>query len=172
MTNAITQSSDGMIKIKLILTIAILSAVLSGCIEPTEPVGTPTPLLTPTPTIEPTSVPTYIPTPTPTPTRNATFYRSEVDDTYGFYRIIAVNSTKPVLYNNNTLTIYAGDNIRWISDSDYEVTIVSAQGLWDNVTGKLRWRYKEINYTFNQPGEYDVYIRESPRSRMKIIVNP
>ncbi len=160
-------------KLISIVLIIILSSFL-GCVKP--PASTPTPTATPTvtETIQPTVVPTTpSPTPTPTPVRVPAVYRSEVDDSYGFYKVSSVNSTQPVLYKNLTLTIYTGDKVRWISDSDYTITIVSEQGLWDNTSAILRWRYKEFNYTFTQPGEYGVYIKEEPRIKHQIIiVNP
>lgn len=174
MNNTIIKSGEDMKNIKLIsIILVILSSLFLGCVQ--APPGTPAPAPTATPTvtaaIEPTAVPTT-PAPAPTPVRVPAVYKSEIDDVYGFYKLIPINSTKPAPYKNNTLTIYAGDKVIWVSDSDYTLTIVSEQGLWDNTSAKLRWRYKELNYTFVKPGTYGVYIKEYPRKVQKIIVNP
>ncbi len=159
------------------IILIILSSFLLGCVE--NPTGTPTPTVSPTatPTATPTVAPTPSPTPTPVPTpvRLPTVYKSFVDDTYGFYKVLALNTTTPAPYdiNNKTLTLYVGDEVRWISDSDYTITIASEQNLWDNTSAKLRWATQEFDYTFNQTGTYGVYIKEYPRvPHQKIIVNP
>ncbi len=161
-------------KYKLItITLLILSTFLLGCVE--KPVGTPTPTVTPTATVTamPTATPTPTPTSVPTPVRVPAVYKSYVDDTYGFYQIRELNSTIPPSYTNYTLMIHAGDEVQWISQTDYTITIVNEQGLWDNTSAKLRWSYQEFDYTFNQTGTYGVYIMEYPRiPHQKIIVNP
>ncbi len=162
-------------KTKLItIILIILSSFFLGCVE--KPVGTPTPTITPTATetAMPTVTPTPSPTPTPTPVRVLMVYKSFVDDTYGFYQVLAVNSTMPAPYdiNNKTLTIHAGDEVIWVSDTDYTITITSEQGLWNDTSSKLRWNYQSFSYTFNQTGTYGVYIKEYPRvPHQKIIVN-
>ena len=180
MNNTIVKSGEGMKNIKLItMMLIILSSVLLGCVG--KQVGTPTPVATPTATetAKPAVVPTTpnpTPTPAPTPVRVHAVYRSEVDDVYGFNRVLAINTTKPAPYdiNNKTLMIYVGDKIRWVSEStDYTITIASEQGLWDNTSAKLRWNEQEFAYTFNKSGTYGVYIKEFPKIRhQKIIVNP
>ncbi len=176
MTNAIVKAGERMYNIKLItIALVISSFVFLGCIQPPAPAVTPAPTAAPTvtETVKPTAVPTT-PSPTPTPLREQAVYRSEVDDVYGFYRVLALNTTKPAPYDNLTLTIYVGDKVRWISDStDYTITITSEQGLWDNTSAKLRWNEAEFAYTFNQTGTYGVYVREFPKIRhQKIIVKP
>lgn len=104
---------------------------------------------------------------------SATTYRSEVDQDYGFYRIVVIDSNKTLSYVNKTLNISIGDNVIWRNDAtpDWPLTIVSEQGLWNNT--KLRWNYDKFNYTFNEPGIYEVYIKEYPRvQHQKIIVSP
>ncbi len=163
--------------IKLISIIfIILSAFFLGCVQPQ--VSTPAPTATPTATaietVKPTVVQTAAPSPTPTASpRTPVVYKSSVDDSYGFFRVIALNSSKPAPYTtNNTLTINVGDEVIWSNDVDQRLTIVSEQGLWNNTSAVLLWQYREFNYTFTQPGEYGIYIREYPRERMKILVKP
>ncbi len=109
---------------------------------------------------------------TPTPVREHAFYRSDVDNILGFYRVVDMSTTKPAPYdiNTKTLTINTGDSVRWVSDStDYTITIMSENGLWESAP--LRWNGQEFTYTFIQPGTYGVYIKEFPTiQHQKIIV--
>lgn len=102
-------------------------------------------------------------------------YRSNVDQDYGFYRVINIVTHQPAPYMNNTLTINTGDTVEWINDAtpDEPLTIISKDGLWGNRSAYLRWNFQRFNYTFNEAGTYDVYIREYPREQHQIIiVNP
>lgn len=158
------------------LILILLSSIFIGCVGTPESTPTPTPIITTEPTITVTSTPTptLAPTPVPTPVRIPRFYKTDVDQWYGFPTVREINNT-PFVYENHTLNIYSGDNVMWINDADPDetLTVVSEQGLWDNVTGKLRWNYQEINYTFIEPGTYGVYIREYPRLiHQKIVVSP
>jgi len=164
-----------MTKIKLIsIFILILSLLFLGCVEE-KPVPTPTATatITPTATAVPTVVPTTsTPTPVPTQIREQKLYTSDVDE-YGFRKVTVRNGSAP--YKNNTLTIYSGDTVKWVSVTDnlYYLTIVSKEGLWDNSTSMMKYRLRYFNYTFNNPGEYEVYLKEFPRvTHQKIIVNP
>ena len=154
----------------LILT---LSLFFLGCVGE-KPVATPAPTATPTVTAtSPTVVATTpMPTPVPTQIREQKLYISNVDDLYGFYKVIASNGSAP--YSNNTLTINAGDTVRWRSVSpNYVLTIVSQEGLWNNSSSRLRQELSYFNYTFDKPGKYEVYIKEFPREgHQKIVVNP
>jgi len=121
----------------------------------------------------PTVVPTTpMPTPVPTQIREQKLYISDVDE-YGFHKVTVSNGSAP--YKNNILTINAGDKVEWVSVTDnlYYLTVVSSEGLWDNSTSMMKYRLRRFNYTFNQSGEYDVYIKEFPReTHQKIVVNP
>lgn len=101
-------------------------------------------------------------------------YRTDVDQDYGFYRVRDITTHKPALYDikNNTLTINVGDTVIWMNDAtpDWPLTIASEQGLWDNTSARLRWNYQKFSYTFNESGEYGVYIKEYPSEKQKIIV--
>lgn len=102
-----------------------------------------------------------------------TVYRSLVDQDYGFYRVNDITSSKQVSYDNNyTLTIYVGDSVIWVNDAtpDEPLTIVSKDNLWGNRSAYLRWNYQKFNYTFNQSGIYDIYIREYPRLKHQTVV--
>lgn len=107
-------------------------------------------------------------------TSNTTTYRSLVDQDYGFYRVIDITTHKPAPYVDNTLTIYVGDTVIWENDAtpDEPLTIISEQKLWGNRSAYLRWNYQKFSYTFNQSGNYSVYISEYPReAHQKIVVN-
>ncbi len=99
-------------------------------------------------------------------------YQTEVDQDYGFYRVIDMTTLKSSPYENNTLTINVGDTVIWENDAtpDEPLTIISKDNLWDNKSAYLRWNYQKFNYTFNQSGTYEVYIREYPRERHQIIL--
>lgn len=101
-------------------------------------------------------------------------YRSYVDQDYGFYRVIDYTTHKPALYEEKTktLTINVGDTVEWINDAtpDEPLTIISKDGLWGNRSAYLRWNYQKFNYTFNQSGTYDIYIREYPTEQHQTIV--
>ncbi|MCZ7357656.1 MAG: hypothetical protein O8C66_01350 [Candidatus Methanoperedens sp.] len=180
MNNDITRQVNDLKNIKLIsLILIILFSSVLGCVN--APVRTPTPTETPTATLTvlPTIMPTIpIPTPTPTIARVSVFYYSDVDNYYGFPRIVS-NSSRPVKYDvyNRTITINSGDSIIWINDAtspEEKLTIVNEEGLWTNNTRAiLRWNRAQFNYTFSQPGTYGVYIKEYPRfQHLKIIVTP
>ena len=98
-------------------------------------------------------------------------YRSDVDQDYGFYRVIDITTHKSSPYVNNTLTINVGDIIEWINyaDPDEPLTIVSKEELWGNKSAYLRWNYQKFSYTFNKSGSYEVYIKEYPREQHQII---
>ncbi len=155
--------------------IMVLSLIFLGCIDEktgVTPVPTATPSATPTPA--PTAVQTTTqPTPIPTIARTQAVYISDVDELYGFRKVTVRNGSSN--YTNHTLSINAGDTVKWISatDAGYYLTIVSKEGLWDNSSSFLKYKYRAFNYTFTQPGEYEVFLKEFPREdHQKIIVNP
>lgn len=165
-----------MTDIKLIsIFILTISLFFLGCIEE-KPVVTPVPTATPTATA--TAVPTVVPTtqtPTPVPTqiREQKLYTSDVDELYGFRKVTVRNGSAP--YKNNTLTINSGDTVKWVSVTNnfWYLTVVSSEGLWNNSSSLMKYRLRYFNYTFDQPGEYEVYIKEFPReAHQKIVVNP
>ena len=164
-----------MTNIKLIsIFILTISLFFLGCVEE-KPVATPVSTATPTATAiaSPTVVLTT-PTPTPVPTqiREQKIYISDVNE-YGFRKVTVRNGSAP--YTNNILTINSGDNVEWVSVTDnlYYLTVVSNEGLWDNSTSMMKYRLRRFNYTFDQPGEYEVYIKEFPReTHQKIVVKP
>lgn len=165
-----------MMNLKIISIFVILvSLIFSGCTEQ-KPVGTPVPTATPTakatalpvevtPTLQPTSIPTRVRTPAS--------YLSDIDDVYGFRKVTTYNGS--VSYSNHTLTINAGDTVKWISVSDENIplTVVSVEGLWDNSSSFMKYSGRNFNYTFVQPGNFEVYLKDNPRiAHQKIIVNP
>lgn len=153
--------------------------ILAGCVGPTEPVSTPVPTPTPAVTVEPTPVVTIVPTPTPVAQLFPITYKIWVDSYLGFNKIRAANGSTyinlPSEFNKSDFKINIGDKVVWINDndpsSDYPLTIVSNDGLWDNKTGYLRYSYSEFEYTFNKTGTYTVSIKELARKQQKITVN-
>ena len=157
--------------------IMVLSLIFLGCVGE-KPGVTPVPTLTATPTATPTPEPTIVPTivqPTPTPAivRTQALYTSDVDELYGFRRVTVRNGSSN--YTNRTLTINASDTVKWVSvtDAGYSLTLVSQEGLWDNSSSRMKYAFSWFNYTFSNPGNYEVYIKEFPKvAHQKIIVNP
>lgn len=106
-------------------------------------------------------------------TASAAVYQVTVDDYYGFYQVRNVEPGNiSFKYVNNTLNINVSDNVIWENqaDNNNDFTIVSEQNLWDNKSGYLRYNYDTFNYTFLQPGTYQVYIKEEPLIRHQTIV--
>jgi plastocyanin len=162
-----------MTNIKFIsIFIITISLFFLGCVEE-KPVATPAPTATPTVTVMPTVVPTTAtPTPVPTQIREPKLFISDVDDSYGFRKVTVWNGSAP--YTNHTLTINAGDTVKWVNvDTLYIITVVSQEGLWNNSASTMKYMYRYFNYTFDKPGQYEVYVDKSPKlSHQKIIVNP
>lgn len=100
-----------------------------------------------------------------------TTYISYVDESYGFYKIRNLEQPpRPFTYESHTININQGDTIIWQNDAEKTTfTILSDQNLWDRNVGYLRSGSK-INYKFNSPGKYTVYIKEYPSRRQTIIV--
>jgi plastocyanin len=169
-----------MTNIKLIsIFILTISLFFLGCVEE-KPVATPVQTAIPTATatdiqtVVPTTVtPTLVPpTPVPTQIREQKLYTSDVDE-YGFRKVTVRNGSAP--YKNNTLTINSGDTVKWVSVTNnfYYLTMVSKEDLWNSSSSMMRYRLRFFNYTFDKPGEYEVYIKEFPReTHQKIFVNP
>ena len=163
-----------MTNIKLIsIFILTISLLFLGCIEE-KPTGTPVPTATPTATAMPTVVPTTAtPTPVPTQIREQKLYTSDIDELYGFRKVTVRNSSSA--YTNKTLTINSGDTVKWVSvtENSWYLTVVSKEGLWNNSSSMLKYRLRYFNYTFENPGEYEVYIKEFPSlMHQKIVVKP
>ena len=161
--------------------VILLSLIFLGCIGQ-KPAGTPIPTATPTSTA--TAQPTVImTTPQPTQAPDTTpkpfpiTYRVWVDSDYGFRIVRALNGSEsfilPSDFDRFNFTINVGDTVRWINDDlyGYKLTIVSAEGLWANQT--MRYNKSFFDHTFNNSGNFTVYILEKPaKPRQRIIVNP
>jgi len=100
-------------------------------------------------------------------------YRVWVDDYYGFYQVRNIEPGNITFkYVNNTLNIDVGDNVIWENQAydNNELTILSEQNLWDSKYGYLKYNYRSFNYTFMQPGTYNISIKEEPRLRHQTII--
>jgi plastocyanin len=156
---------------KIFLSIIFIVMILSGCVSPA-----PTPIAITTPIV--VTTPTHTPIVTETPIVESKqiinvskeSYISQVDELYGFRRMIKTSGIPD--YKNNVLTINSGDNVKWISNTDagYYLTIVSSEGLWNNSSSQMRYALRSFNYTFDQSGKYEVYLKEFPRIAHQIIV--
>lgn len=103
----------------------------------------------------------------------STTYISYVDDVLGFYKARNLDTPpRKFEYNSHTLNIKQGDTIIWQSDAEKTTfTILSDQNLWDNSVGYLRVGSK-VNYRFDNPGKYTIYMKEHTSIRQTIIVDP
>lgn len=108
-------------------------------------------------------------------------YEVLVDDTYGFKQVRIIEPSKMAFkYENLTLVLNAGDTVIWKnyayspsgnqSYNNLDITIVSVQNLWDIRNSYLKYFGRSFNYTFNQPGTYEVYIKEYPRVRHQTVI--
>ncbi len=126
-------------------------------------------------------------------TNKSVTYKVLVDQYFGFYRIFEIGGT---LFGNEIdsgfnasnkslnaiLNISRGDTIIWVNDAmpSKMMTIISKEKLWnlsreklfDNENGTLQHSGKEFSYTFNNSGIYNVYVKERPLLKQKIIVGP
>ncbi len=102
-------------------------------------------------------------------------YRSFVDQDYGFYKVVDSTTMQPAPYENYTLNIRVGDTVIWENRAspDVRLTIISEEDLWGNTSADLRWNYQKFEHTFNESGNYSVYIEEyQEEDHQKIVVNP
>ena len=137
-------------KLKSVMLVALLLAVLfSGCIgddDTVVPTPTPTPEPTPEPTVAPTPEPTPTETPTPEPTPIETYTPGQPMPIY----------LEQYAITPNTPTICVGEALNWINLQESMVTfvLVSEDGLWENHTISYG---KKFLYTFNTSGNYTYY---------------
>lgn len=125
--------------------------------------------------------------------KEPTTYKVFIDQYFGFYRIFEMDGT---LFGNEidsgfnssnkslnaTFNISIGDTVIWVNDAvpSKVMTIVSKEKLWnlskekmwDSENGSLQHNGKEFSYTFNKSGIYNVYVKERPILKEKIIVGP
>lgn len=91
-------------------------------------------------------------------------YNTYVDNYKGFYRIQLISGIGSMTTASVTdFTINAGNSIQWVNDvlPEERITIVSKDGLWKDELANIKKNYL-FSYTFNNPGTYDVYIKEYP----------
>lgn len=107
-----------------------------------------------------------------TDSTNVTTYISFVDDVLGFYKVRDVtDASHKFEYKDHTLNINQGDTVIWQNDAEKaSFTVLSEQNLWDNTVGYLRVGSK-LNYKFDKPGKYTIYIKEYTSRRQTVIVN-
>lgn len=106
---------------------------------------------------------------------NSATYRILIDQHYGFFRVFEMNGKlfgKELDNENRTLNISRNDTVIFVSDTipDKRLTIVSNEELWKDKV--LKYSGKEFDYTFNKSGIYDMFIKEYPPLKQKIIVGP
>jgi hypothetical protein len=70
---------------------------------------------------------------------------------------------------NGTLKIKPGDNVIWTNDGSDALTLVSSEGLFEEI---LLNNGKRTNYTFIKPGTYNFYLKENTNLNGTIVVEP
>lgn len=108
---------------------------------------------------------------------NNSTYRVLVDQYNGFYAVYQIHNVtlpKTIPYENRTFNISKGDTVIWSNEAvpDIKLSIGNKENLWDKYNGTLKWSYKQFIFTFNKSGIYEIYVREYPRFKQKIIVGP
>lgn len=104
-------------------------------------------------------------------------YKILIDQNYGFFRIYEMYDNmlaKDINSKNGILNISKGDTIIFVSNtvSDNTLTIVSEEQLWDDEDGILKYSGREFSHTFYNFGIYNIYIKERPLLKQRIIVGP
>ena len=107
-------------------------------------------------------------------------YTVLVDDNFGFKQVRVEPKNPDFKYDNLTLMIDPGDSVIWMNyiydpsgvayKNNVPITIISVQNLWDNQSGYLRNFRRSFNYTFDEPGSYEIYIKEYPKVRHQTII--
>ena len=89
----------------------------------------------------------------------------------GFYKVRNFEQPpRQFTYDSHTLNINQGDTIIWQNDAEKTTfTILSEQNLWDGNVGYLRVGNK-MNYKFDNPGKYTIYMKGHTSIRQTIIV--
>lgn len=96
-------------------------------------------------------------------------YKSYIDEK-GFNKIYNYSSGS-MIYQNYTLNINKGDNVIWMNDDDNDHRITLVSNLWSNDSMVLGWQTKEFNYTFDEEGIYDIFIKENPKlGHLRVVV--
>ncbi len=70
---------------------------------------------------------------------------------------------------NGTLKIKPGDNVIWTNDGSDALTLVSSEGLFEEI---LLNNGKRTNYTFIKPGTYNFYLKGNTNLNGTIVVEP
>lgn len=111
------------------------------------------------------------------PIKEPVTYRVIIDQNYGFYRIYEIHdkiSSEATYAENGELNISKGDTVILINGavSDNMLTIISEEHLWNDDEVILKYSGKEFSYTFYNSGIYNIYIKEHPLLKQRIIVGP
>lgn len=109
--------------------------------------------------------------------KNQATYRILIDQHYGFFRTYEMHDKllgDEIIQENNTLNISKGDIIIFASDTipDVYLTVISKENIWSVDVGTLKYGGKEFSYTFNKSGIFNMYLKEHPLLKQKIIVGP
>ncbi len=82
---------------------------------------------------------------------------------------IGINLDRDKGFSQSTLAVKPGDEVVWINDGLYPVTIISSDDLFE---AKLLDNDKRINYIFNKSGIYGFYLDGKNNLNMTIVIEP
>jgi len=139
--------------IMIVLAILVVGAIAwVFFVDPTEekqggPVATPTPIITSTPVLTPAA--------------------TVVPEVKASGKQISVRLETNRGINPKSVTIKAGDEVVWINDGTYAVTLVSSDDLFED---KLLNNDKRTNYTFKTSGNFSFYLKDDKNLAGTIIV--
>ena len=104
---------------------------------------------------------------------NKTVYRVLVDGYHGFFRIYDLTTEKELKgeeSGDKAFNINVGDTVIWSNEDPVEsFTVDSDPKLWTDRFGYLR-PGKRFNYSFNRPGMYNIFIKQSSTLPYQIII--
>lgn len=140
---------EGGLNVKKLLFIMLLAVVFAGCAAPA-PTPTPTPTATPPPTATPTAVPTATPTPQFTPS-------------------VTLVTIDKETFMPSTVTIFAGDSVKWRNFGSMPVTIKAEDGSWNST--QIAYN-QEFSRVFPTPGTFNYTAAGLGATKGTVIVKP
>lgn len=77
------------------------------------------------------------------------------------------DTENPRDFSENVVTVSVGDTVSWRNDDGVIHTVTAVDGTFDS--GDM-FRNDEFSFSFDQPGEYEVFCKPHPWMRAKVVV--